>query len=134
MTSGHSYRWTLRARKTGAPWIYSEETGCRQFTVLPAATAVPANYSPGILSTVFPNPFSSSATISSPLKNCGIKIFDVVGNVIRSFANVDQFPFTIEREKIASGIYMLEFRSECPALADGAYRTQKVERIKLLIE
>ena len=71
---------------------------------------------------VFPNPFNSSATIFSEIKNCSIKIFDVMGNAIRSFSNVNQFPFTIDRENLSSGIYFLELRSE-----------NKVERMKLVI-
>ena len=123
VTSGHSYRWTLRARKTGAPWICSEETGCRQFSVLPSATGTTENYNSAIPCTVSPNPFNSSTVVSSAMKNCEIRIFDVMGNVLRSFSNVNQFPFTIERGNISSGIYVLEFNSG-----------KNTERTKLLVQ
>ena len=71
---------------------------------------------------VFPNPFTSTAAISSSMKNCEIKIFNVTGNVVRSFSNVNQFPFTIERGNLSSGIYFLELKNE-----------NKVDRCKLVI-
>ena len=73
--------------------------------------------------TVYPNPISESATIFSEMKNCSIKIFDVTGNVVKVFSNVNQFPFTIERKNISSGIYFLELRSE-----------NKIDRIKLIVQ
>ncbi len=72
---------------------------------------------------VFPNPFSSTTMIFSSANNCSIKIIDITGNIVRSFSNVDQFPFTIERSNLASGIYVLEVSS-----------ATKTERVKLLVE
>lgn len=72
---------------------------------------------------VFPNPISSSAVISSDMKNCSVNIFDVTGNSVRKISNVNQFPFTIERENISSGIYFLELRNE-----------SRTERTKFIIE
>ena len=72
---------------------------------------------------VFPNPFSSTTTIFSSASNCSIKIIDITGNIVRSFSNVGQFPFTIERSNLASGIYVLELSS-----------ATKTERVKLLVE
>ena len=48
---------------------------------------------------------------------------DVTGNVVKEFSSVKQFPFTIERGDMASGIYILEFRSEAV-----------IERMKLIVE
>ncbi|MBI3502880.1 MAG: T9SS type A sorting domain-containing protein [Bacteroidetes bacterium] len=72
---------------------------------------------------VYPNPFTSSVTISSEMQNCSVNIFDLTGNAVRKISNVNQFPFTIERGNLSSGIYFLELRNE-----------NKVERTKLVIE
>ena len=86
---------------------------------------------------VFPNPMVWSAVIYSNaryIENCSIKIFDVAGNIVKNDSNinpagfgfisngVNQFPFTIERGCIASGIYILEISSKT-----------KTERTKLII-
>ena len=82
---------------------------------------------------IYPNPFNSSTTIFSEMKNCSVNVVDITGKNIRSFYNVN-FPFTLERQSIASGIYVLELRSENPALRDDAFRAHKVERMKLVVE
>ena len=87
-----------------------------------AVTAITEETSPEQLN-VFPNPFSSSASVVSEMKNCSLKIFNVTGNVVRDFSNVNQFPFAIERENLSSGIYFLELRSE-----------SKTARMKLIVE
>ena len=72
---------------------------------------------------VFPNPMSASATISSEWTNCSIRITDVTGNTVKIVSEVAQFPYTIEKGNMASGVYMLELSSG-----------DKVERRKLVIE
>jgi len=72
---------------------------------------------------VFPNPFSSTMTISSEMKNCSINLIDITGNIVKSFSNVSRFPLTIEKENLSSGIYILELRSE-----------NQIERTKLIVE
>ena len=72
---------------------------------------------------VFPNPFNSSATIFSEMKNCSMKIFSVTGKIVKNLPYINEFPFTIEKGNLSSGIYMLELRSE-----------NKIERKKLIIE
>ena len=72
---------------------------------------------------VYPNPVSESATIFSEMQNCPVKIFDLTGNIVKDFSNVNQFPFTIERKNLTSGMYFLELRSE-----------NKTERIKLMVQ
>ena len=61
---------------------------------------------------IYPNPFNSYATIFSEMKDCSVTIFDVTGNVVKNFLNVKQFPFSIERGGLSSGIYILELHSE----------------------
>ena len=98
---------------------------CYLWGMMPAcltATGVQNNSFTEMSTVVFPNPFSSTTAISSNMKNCSIKIFDVTGSVVKSFSNVSQFPFTIERGNLSSGIYFLELRNE-----------NKVERMKLII-
>ena len=70
----------------------------------------------------YPNPFSTSATIFSEMKNCSVKITDITGNIVRTFSNANQFPFTFERGNLPSGIYVLELRAE-----------NKIERMKLVV-
>ncbi len=72
---------------------------------------------------VFPNPMNESTVIYSEQKNCSVNILDVTGNVVKRFSNVSQFPFTMERSNLASGVYVLEIRS-----------TDRMERKKLVIE
>ena len=48
---------------------------------------------------------------------------DVTGKTVRSIPDVKQFPITVERGELSSGIYFLELRAE-----------SKVERKKLIIE
>ena len=71
---------------------------------------------------VFPNPMNGSTTIYSDMQNCSVSLIDITGKIVRSFSGVD-FPFTLERGDIASGLYVIEVRSE-----------NKVERIKLIAE
>ena len=71
---------------------------------------------------VYPNPFTSSITIFSEMRNVFLKIMDVSGNIVQNIDTISQFPFTVERGNLASGIYFLELYSE-----------GKRERIKLLI-
>ena len=77
---------------------------------------------------VYPNPMNASATISSDMKNCSVKIIDVTGNQVRTISNVEQFPLTIERGSLASGVYMLELT---PSAAETG---NNIERRKLVIE
>jgi hypothetical protein len=91
--------------------------GCNSST-----TAVDEQASENTVS-VYPNPMSASAVINSDWENCSIKICDVTGNVVRNISDVNQFPFTIERRNLSSGVYMIEIRSQ-----------NKVERTKLVIE
>ena len=72
---------------------------------------------------VFPNPMVASTAIYSDAKDCSIKLFDVTGKVVKNIPNVNQFPFTMERENLSTGIYFLELRTE-----------NKVERMKLVVE
>ena len=72
---------------------------------------------------VFPNPMSTTATIYSAMNDCSINLFDIAGKSVGAFSNVNQFPFTIERGSLASGIYILELSSG-----------NKVERLKLVVE
>jgi len=74
-------------------------------------------------SIVFPNPMTETSMIYSEMKDCSINLIDITGKTVRSFENINQFPFTIERGNLASGIYVVELRSE-----------NKVERIKLVME
>lgn len=73
-------------------------------------------------SVVFPNPMSSSAAIISDMNNCSVKLFDVMGNVVKNIF-VDQFPYTIERENLSSGIYVIELKNE-----------NKIKRTKIIIK
>jgi hypothetical protein len=87
-----------------------------------SATAVEEQVSENSIS-VYPNPMTESSVINSEWKNCSLKIYDMTGSVVRNIVDVNQFPFTIKRENLSSGIYMLELRSE-----------DKAERTKLIIE
>lgn len=86
------------------------------------STDVNENSSNNVFS-VFPNPMNELSLIYSDWKNCAINIIDVAGNVVKKIPNVNQFPFTIEKENLSSGIYILELRSE-----------DKIERTKLIVE
>ncbi|MBI3502881.1 MAG: T9SS type A sorting domain-containing protein [Bacteroidetes bacterium] len=72
---------------------------------------------------VFPNPMNTSATIISEMKDCSVSIFDVTGNLVKSFSNISQFPLAIQRENLSSGMYFIELRSE-----------NKIERTKLIVQ
>ena len=72
---------------------------------------------------VYPNPSSDFFVLNSEWKNCSVKIFDVTGNLVKDFSNINQFPFTMEKGNISSGMYFLELKSE-----------NKTDRIKLLIQ
>ncbi len=72
---------------------------------------------------VYPNPVSSAATVLSEMKNCTLKLIDITGNTVRSFLNVDQFPFVLEKGNLSPGIYVLELSSE-----------NKIERTKFVVE
>ncbi len=87
-----------------------------------SATGVHNNSTSENSLTVYPNPGNGFFTITSPMKNCSLKLFDVTGNMVRNFSNVKEFPFTIEKGNILSGVYFIELRSE-----------NKVERSKLVI-
>ncbi len=71
---------------------------------------------------IYPNPMNSSATIFAEMKNCSVKIFDLTGSVVRNFSNISQFPFTIDKGNLTSGIYFLELCAE-----------DRIERMKLVI-
>jgi predicted esterase len=88
---------------------------------LTGITAIAEESNEGSLS-VFPNPINESATINSEMKDCSIKLYDVTGNIVKSFS-VNQLPATLERENISPGIYFLELKNE-----------NKIERMKLIIE
>lgn len=73
---------------------------------------------------VFPNPLGSAATIYAPTVIHSINIIDLTGNVVRTFSDVNQSAFTIERGNLAAGIYVLQVQSE----------NSPVSRIKLVVE
>ena len=72
---------------------------------------------------MFPNPMNESTVINSDWKNCSVNIVDVTGNIVRQISDIDQFPYSMDRGNLASGVYILELRS-----------ANKVERKKLIIE
>ena len=77
----------------------------------------------GNSSVVFPNPMLQSSVIYSEMRNCDISIIDITGSIVKKIANVDNFPFSIERGNLSAGIYVLELYSE-----------SKIERIKVVVE
>ncbi len=91
--------------------------GCNSST-----TAVVEQQSENAIS-VYPNPMAESVVINSNWKNCSLKIFDVAGNEVRNVASINQFPFSLKRGNLSSGVYMIELRSE-----------EKTERTKLIVE
>ena len=71
---------------------------------------------------VYPNPGIGFFTITSEMKNCSVKLFDVAGNIVKDFSCVKEFPFSVGKVDLPAGIYFLELRNET-----------KAERSKLVI-
>ncbi len=70
---------------------------------------------------IYPNPFSTTTTLYSALKHCSVSICDVTGNTVQAVSNIKQFPFTLQRQNLVAGIYLIELRS-----AEGAIARQKL--------
>ena len=63
---------------------------------------------------IHPNPFSTSTTISFESEHItiySIKILDLKGSLIRSINNIKSNNITIQRGKIAPGLYVIEVES-----------------------
>lgn len=72
---------------------------------------------------VAPNPMNNHATVFSSLKNAVLFIRDMRGTQLNMF-EVEKFPFTISRNRLSSGMYMLEVQGR-----DGI-----THRAKLVVE
>jgi hypothetical protein len=59
--------------------------------------------------TIYPNPFSSSATIqlSDKLSNAEVNIYNSLGEKIKTLNTSKESSFTIERENLPAGVYFL---------------------------
>jgi len=65
--------------------------------------------------TIFPNPFSERTTIRFPDPGDNpytLRILDLTGKVVRIHEITGQSEFTLEREELESGYYILELRGE----------------------
>ena len=79
--------------------------------------------------TVYPNPFTESVTIYSDWTNCSLTLMDLTGKIVKSYSDIEQFPFIMERKNISSGMYLLELRH-----AGQAGSKDKIDRMKLMVE
>lgn len=72
---------------------------------------------------VSPNPFTTAAVIQinsdMKIKNARLKLFDLIGNEIRSLENIDENQIKIERENMTSGIYLYKLTEGNEIIAAG---------------
>ena len=67
------------------------------------------------LLSVIPNPFSETTTIEIPDEVNGpyeLKLFDLIGNEIRSIRGIDERTILLRKENLASGIYFIELQGD----------------------
>lgn len=87
--------------------------------------AIPTGISPDPVTTckaeIFPNPFSSLATIkfSTSLNNASIIIHDLYGQVIRVVPKFSGDKTVITRGNLSNGVYLIEFREENKTISAG---------------
>jgi parallel beta-helix repeat protein len=69
---------------------------------------------------VFPNPFNKQATIrlSSPVNNVSCKFFNLVGQLIRTDNSLSGSLFTISKNDLPAGIYLIQLLSGNKILAN----------------
>jgi hypothetical protein len=64
--------------------------------------------------TVYPNPFSSSATLKiatdETIQNAELNIYDVFGNLVQTISGINSNEVLIERGTLASGIYFYKLK------------------------
>ncbi|HYV93390.1 MAG TPA: T9SS type A sorting domain-containing protein [Chitinophagales bacterium] len=74
--------------------------------------------------TVFPNPFSTTATLFSSMKKGEITIVNMMGKTVQHIEGVNHFPVIIDRGKLSAGIYVLEVRGS----------DESISRMKIVVE
>jgi hypothetical protein len=68
---------------------------------------------------IFPNPFTSSATIqtSGNLSNASLTIFNAYGQTIKQMKNISGHTITFSRENLPSGLYFFQLTDENKIIA-----------------
>ena len=107
------------------PTMFKADDYSSPFSNYDAETIVGINVQgePGIR--IYPNPFSSRATIIFPnpeAREYRLVLTDIPGRVIRTTTNISSNQFELNRENLPPGIYLLELRGD------------KVYRSKIVIE
>ncbi|MBL0340776.1 MAG: T9SS type A sorting domain-containing protein [Bacteroidetes bacterium] len=77
------------------------------FNFIQSIVSTPTIYPSNAAASIYPNPFSVSATlaINKKLKNAELIIYNVVGEEVRRVKNIYSNVIPIERGKLCSGIY-----------------------------
>lgn len=71
---------------------------------------------------VYPNPVSSKATISisgTTNEQFSFVVYDMVGNLVRSYENLAAGSFTFDREGLQNGVYLYEVRGNDNSVKNG---------------
>ncbi|MFM8950208.1 MAG: T9SS type A sorting domain-containing protein, partial [Bacteroidota bacterium] len=71
---------------------------------------------------VYPNPVSSKATVSisgTTNEKFSFVVYDMVGNMVRSYENLSAGSFTFDREGLLNGVYLYEVRGNDNSVKNG---------------
>ncbi len=72
---------------------------------------------------VFPNPFSTETTLrihsTEKIENAEVKIFNMLGNEVRTISGINESAINIQRGKLPQGIYFYSLRENNIILATG---------------
>ena len=85
------------------------------------STEINENILPETELTIYPNPFSSSASINSTafLNSAELTIFNIYGQKVKTVSNLSGTTIKIERENLNSGIYFYELKQGIKNIATG---------------
>lgn len=91
----------------GSQKYYIGSTYRELLVEVPSLSAINEIANNNIEISLFPNPFSVSATLqlSKPLKNASLSIYDVIGNEVNHMQNLNGSTVQITREGLRSGMY-----------------------------
>ncbi|HEY4800574.1 MAG TPA: T9SS type A sorting domain-containing protein [Bacteroidia bacterium] len=103
----------------GFPFVSTK--GGLQLLSWQAALGVEENSDRKSNATIFPNPFSTSATLKTNeiLQNATIKVYNSFGKQVNQLNNVSGQAITIRRSELPSGIYFLQIIQKNKIIAEG---------------
>ncbi len=75
-----------------------------------------------IVSTLFPNPFNSTATLSlsSDFEKAELKIYNALGKQVRQ-QNINSLSMTINRDKLSNGVYFYQVINDSRQVTSGKF-------------